>query len=212
MNIEYKYLPNGQVEVLTDKGLQERDIENNINEILTLENKIEKMDNLIKDLESRIDNSRKRFFFNKKAKFLICGGIPFAIPTLAVCINGITNNSIPNDVLLSLFVNGSFFSIPALACFKFYSHKIKINNRGIKNEIIKATEIKEEYVKRLEKIKNLEMQNTKFNEHEIIKLSEPIILNNNDDLDDEVVTELNNAYNQGTKKRVRILKNNYNKK
>lgn len=203
MNMEYKYLPNEQVEVLTDNGPQKRKKENNINEILTLENEIEKIDNVIKDLEFIIRDNKHSIVFDKKAKFLICGGIPFTIPALAVCINGITNNPIPGDVLLSLFIDGGIFSIPTLVCFKLCSHKINSSNNGIKNQITKAKEIRNKYVKRLEKVKS---QNTKYNEQENIELYKPIPINNTNDLDDIIIDELNNAYNQGIKKRVRALK------
>lgn len=200
MNKEYKYINNETIEIKDEKGnLIKRKVNcNNVTEVLELENKIETLDNMIKDIEKKL-NFREEYI--KFAPFWI--KVHMLVPVLTIVL------------LLTSCITGWIYTIYSilLACFMFSiaiiltsitaSIGIYLANKdinGLTSKLEKSKEMKEELEKVLLKELSIEIKPSKINNNE---LNKPIELEESLTIADNVV--LSHAYSQGFNQRVKKL-------
>lgn len=209
MNKEYKYINDETIEIKDEKGnLIERKVNcNNPTKVLELENKIETIDNMIKDIEKKI-NFRKDY--KRFAPLWIKIHLLFPLFTIVLmvlsCITGWIY-TIYYPFLLPCFVYSIAIILTSIiAGIGIYLASKDIN--GLTSKIEASKEMKEELEKEILRELSTELESPTINNDE---LNKPIKLEETLSIADNVV--LSHAYSNGFHQRVKRLvrtKNNEN--
>lgn len=203
MNKEYIYLSSDEMLIIDENGKpSKRKVENNnMHELLQAENKVERIDERIKNIEWSLNHNIEFSSYSKKDKILTClfPLIPVAI-TVGFCaffgglnFSQILYSAVPISTIASYSFFGGLFLIDE-------KQKIK-RNKGLKCELVKAYELKESYESRLSSIKSkveekkIEVSHTK----DIVSLEESMMISSEDQ------EQLIEAYEQGYGPRAKKL-------
>ena len=189
MNKDIIYLDSNTVGISDNKGkISKRTYEDNIEDILADENKVELINEIISDLKNEIVDKKSFEWFLKT--FLKCQILVFiAVVIVLIALKA----TIPSLIITSLLIPSLYAG--ALNIIKKFNNK-KLNALNGKLEL--ANKLQEEYKKDLE--------NSLIKSNGLSKVPEEKLLVNevasiaySESLDDYVIEDLNNAYNDAYK-------------
>lgn len=199
MNKEYKYLSSDKIIVSNEKGkMKERKIESSdIHRELILENNIEESKLLKKYIEKTLKANKED---NSKIKNIM-------IPILALL-----------ESLMLLFIHQfNLYNITAFAIFDYIVFEIagfgpltmrknKKRINALEKELEKINELLDKYEEELSKLKTIEIKETIVTTKQETKQipSEIISLENYMTLPEETFAELNEAYEEGYRKKLKL--------
>lgn len=201
MNKEYIYLSSEELVVTDEQGHAKKRIveSDNMHDLLLTENDLEKINNLIKEIEDRIDFDDKNKL-NFIQKFFV-GTSPFWFTAILVLIGFVHYG--PNGLMTSIdYISGlsagvilsGVIDVPIM----LQNKKRKKHYEGLKAELSKAYEIKEGLEKELEESKKkYKVQEQQQKEHTISTQNDIVVLEDNTPAFDNIITQLDDSYTDG---------------
>lgn len=208
MNKEYIYLSDKEILVTDEKGhATKRDIEgDNMHEVLLLENDLEQINSGISNLEKIIDNEEKSKL-SIKGK-IVLATIPFIIPMTCYCIAGLFNPNLFSKIILTTNAM-ALFAIMMDGTFIFATRHHKEHINGIKSELTKAYQLKEELEQKLSNSKDKTNDSITTNivklQENNLKINDVIILEETTPFYEDAEKKLEEAYGAGYKSKGKRL-------
>lgn len=205
MNKEYAYLSNEEIIVTNEKGkMSKKKIESkDIEKELILENYIEKIDKIIDCIQFNLKSEQKNYPKTKIKKVLY--NLLFFVPPiiLTFAFMSIVNSSLIHPLLLYC-LSSAVFALMMPEYSPIYIRKTKKRIDALQKELEKSEELKKKYENELIKLKSKVYQEEKEQDKSITQLGEIISLENYMDIPDEIYDEINEAYDQGYGKKLKL--------
>lgn len=205
MNKQYVYLSSEEMLIINEDGkLSKRDVEsNNMHELLTAENNLERVNAIITVLENSLNQADLFSSYSKKDKIITCL-LPLILAAITVGASSLLGSLNLAQVLsTSPMVILIFYAMFGGTFILSEKQKVRMNN-GVKKELESAYQLRETYEKKLNLIKTKTEKREEQKEN-VIDSQEIVSLEESMDLPSEARKQLTEAFKEGYGPKVKKL-------